>query len=492
MRGLDPQDVVDVLELFTLDNGRRWEVEPFQREVIEELCAGVKELWFETPEGNAKSTLGAGIALAHAVLVRKASVLLAAASRDQAGEATYGQAVGLIEASQAQVGNIFKVQTGHRRILVPDSGGRIQVFSASASTGQGVIPTLVEVDELHVLPDFELVRVWRGKLRKRGGQMLGNSNAGVPGGVYETAKAKALERCRRTGTVRRDGGRELARGEQFTLIRWALEQGQDVENLDLVKSVNPLRSLTREALREDLEAASFHRPHWSRMVCGVPVRGEQSAVSEEEWRRLPRGTIPRGQPIVAGLDLGWKLDTTAIGPVWVPERTRRVIGTPRILVPPRDGTSLPFADIKKAFREVHERNPIEIVAMDPSAGGRVVAEWLEDPEDGLGCRVVEVSPGNVAQAKVYDTWMESVREQWIEHPHDSDLDAHVLNAIAKQVSHDRYRFDRAAPSRAARFQDQRVIDALIAASCALWVALGDHEPAPAPPLNLADYRIELL
>lgn len=488
MRGLDPQDVVDILELFTLDNGQRWEVEPFQRDVIDELCTGVKEVWFETPEGNAKSTLGAGLALAHAALVPKAAVLLAAASRDQAGEATFGQAAGIIEASQDQVGDIFKVQTGHRRILVPDGGGRIQVFSASATTGQGVIPTLVEVDELHVLPDFELVRVWRGKLRKRKGQMLGFSNAGIPGGVYENAKDKAIARCRTTGTVKRTGGREVARGQQFTLIRWALEEGQDVEDLDLVKSVNPLESLAVEDLRADLEAESFHRPHWSRMVCGVPMRGEHSAVSQEEWKRLKRSTIPAGEPIVAGLDLGWKLDTTAIAPLWVPEVKRRVIGKPTILVPPRDGTSLAFAAIKDAFREVHERNPIELVAMDPSAGGRVVAEWLTDPDDGLGCRVVEVSPGNVAQTKVYDAWMEAVREGWIEHPHDPDLDAHVLNAIAKQVSHDRYRFDRPAPSRAAKYQDQRVIDALIAASGAHWVAVGDLEPA-GPPIDLDAYRI---
>jgi phage terminase large subunit-like protein len=486
---LDPQVVVDFLELLTLDNGKRWKVEPFQGDVIEELCAGVPETWLETPEGNAKSTLGAGIALAHALLVPRARVLLAAASRDQAGEATFGQALGLVMASEDVLGDTFKLQPGHRRILVPDMGSRIQVFSASKATGQGVIPTLVEIDEGHVLPDFGLVRVWRGKLRKRDGQMLLFSNAGEPGGIYESVKARAISRCR---DVRRDGPHEIARGGQFTLHRWALEEGQNVEDLDLVKAANPLRSLTRDKLQAALESESFDRAHWSRMVCGVPVRGEQSAVSQQEWKRLRPGEIPAGEPIVAGLDLGWRHDTTAIGPVWVPALTRRVIGRPKILVPPRDGTSLPFTDIKDAFLGVHERNPIEIVAMDPSAGGRVVAEWLQDPDEGIGCRVVEVSPGNIAQAKVYDTWMESVREQWIEHPHDPELDAHVLNAIAKPISHDRYRFDRPTPSRAAKFQDQRVIDALIASSGALWVAIAELTAEPEPALNIADYRIERL
>jgi phage terminase large subunit-like protein len=311
--------------------------------------------------------------------VPRARVLLAAASRDQAGEATFGQAQGLVVASEDVLGDAFRVQPGHRRILVPDQGSRIQVFSASKSTGQGVIPTLVQVDEGHVLPDFGLVRVWRGKLRKRDGQMLLFSNAGEPGGVYESVKAKAVARC---AEFRRDGPHEVARGGQFTLHRWALEEGQDVEDLDLVKAANPLRSLTREKLQAALESESFDRGHWSRMVCGVPVRGEQSAVSQQEWKRLRRGEVPAGERIVAGLDLGWKHDTTAIAPLWLPEPTRRVLGVPRILVPPRDGTSLPFAAVREAFLEVHDRNPIELVAMDPSAGGRVVAEWLQDPDDG--------------------------------------------------------------------------------------------------------------
>jgi phage terminase large subunit-like protein len=273
VRGLDPQVVVDFLELLTLDNGERWPVEPFQRDVIDELCAGYDEVWQETPEGNAKSTLGAGLALAHALLVPRARVLLAAASRDQAGEATFGQAMGLVAASDDALGDVFRVQPGHRRILVPDMGSRIQVFSAGKSTGQGVIPTLVEIDEGHVLPDFGLVRVWRGKLRKRDGQMLLLSNTGEPGGVYESVKAKAVARC---ADFRREGAHEVARGDHFVLHRHALEEGQDVEDLDLVKAANPLRSLTREKLQAALESESFDRAHWSRMVCGVPVRGEQS------------------------------------------------------------------------------------------------------------------------------------------------------------------------------------------------------------------------
>jgi hypothetical protein len=127
--------------------------------------------------------------------------------------------------------------------------------------------------------------VWRGKLRKRDGQMLLLSNAGEPGGVYESVKTKAVARCH---TVTRDGAHEVARGEHFVLHRHALEEGQDVEDLDLVETANPLRSLTRDKRRAALESESFDRAHWSRMSAGCPCAASST-------RRISRSSRARRQ-----------------------------------------------------------------------------------------------------------------------------------------------------------------------------------------------------
>lgn len=490
MRGIPLEDVLELGHRFVLDTGECWQPEPFQVATIDALCRGVERVWLEIPEGNAKTTLAAIIALAHTFYVTDAEMPCAASSRDQA-MTLLRQATGIIRRTPGLLEH-FKPTEGHRRVMCPSSGGRLQIYAADAGTGDGVIPTLGLLEELHRHPTLELLRTWAGKLYKRRGQLLIISTAGEPGGEYELAKEAALAECLRLGEVRRDGALTVATMPGFEMRLHALQRGDDVEDLELVKQANPLSTITLETLAAKRADPTWNRQHWARFTCGIPMRDASSAVSAEEWRRLRKATIPKDKPVVAGLDLGWKLDTTAIAPIWLPEPHRRVIGKPTILVPPRDGTSLPFTAIKDAFRRVHDRNPIEIVAMDPSAGGRVVAEWLEDPDDGLGCRVVEVSPGNVAQVKVYNAWMEAVREGWIEHPHDPDLDAHVLNAVAKSVSHDRYRFDRPAPSRAARLQDRRVIDALIAASGAHWVAVAELDAEPPRPFDLNDYRIETL
>lgn len=184
-----------------------------------------------------------------------------------------------------------------------------------------------------------------------------------------------------------------------------------------------------------------------------------------------------------GADFAWKHDTTALVPFWLPGDGRRVLGSPVILTPPRDGTSMGPEVVRRGFVDIMERNPIRVVAMDPAAGGGQIAEWLEaapgidehgrpsyawSDGHGLGVEVVEVGPGNTVQCQVYAAFMEAIRTGVLEHPHEPEFTRHVLNGVAKIVTHDRYRFDRVSVSRAARMQDGRVIDALIAASIVHW------------------------
>lgn len=491
MRDIPLKDALELGRRFVLDTGDPWRPEPFQVAVIDALCRGVDRVWLEIPEGNAKTTLAAIVALIHTFFVTDADMPVAASSRDQAGT-LLRQATGIVRRTPGLLGH-FKPLEGHRRVVCTSSGGRLQIYAADAGTGDGVIPSLAILEELHRHPTLELFRTWGGKLGKRHGQILIISTAGEPGGEYEIAKEAALAECRRLGQVTREGSVTAATMPGFEMRLHALVPGDDVEDLDLVKTANPLSTVTVEQLAGKRSDPTWSRQHWSRFTCGIPQRDRDSAVSAEEWRGLRKTLIPKREPIMAGLDLGWKHDTTAISPFWMPEPTRRVFGKPEILTPPRDGTtSLQPQAIRDAFLRIHERNPITRVAMDPSAGGQVIAEWLEDPNEGIGCTVVEVSPSNVVQAKVYAAWMEAIRMKWIEHPHDPEFDAHVLNAIAKQISHDRYRFDRPNQSRAAKFQDRRVIDALIAASGVHWHATAGLDEKPERPFNLADYRIAVL
>jgi phage terminase large subunit-like protein len=74
---------------------------------------------------------------------------------------------------------------------------RIQIFAADASTGDGVIPTLALVDELHRHKTLGLYRTW-GEAGEARRQMIVISTAGEPGSEFEETR----ERMRQSA----DGG----------------------------------------------------------------------------------------------------------------------------------------------------------------------------------------------------------------------------------------------------------------------------------------------
>jgi phage terminase large subunit-like protein len=78
-----------------LDNGERFELEPFQAEVAGDIFSGFSETWMIVPEGNGKTTFMAALALYHGDYTESAFVPIGASSREQA-EILYRQAEGLV------------------------------------------------------------------------------------------------------------------------------------------------------------------------------------------------------------------------------------------------------------------------------------------------------------------------------------------------------------------------------------------------------------
>jgi phage terminase large subunit-like protein len=488
-----------------LDTGGPWDVEVYFLEVAGEIFSGIPEVWLDVPEGNAKTTNMAGFALYHADYTPSAYVPMAASSRDQTG-VLLRQAAGFVYRTPG-LKKRFRVYEGYRRINALRTGGQIQVFAADDRTGDGVIFTLALLEELHRHPDLRLYRTWHGKLDKRGGQIVAISTAGEPGSEYETTKDEILS----TAEVTRDGCHTIARTPELVLHQHALRSGENVHDLKLVKQANPFSGVTVDGLKRKHDSPTMRESHWARFVCGVASRTEDPAIAPEEWSGLPRTILPAGVRVWAGADLGWKWDTSAVAPLWLPDPEdldeldegiqRRVFGKPEIVVPPRNGTSTPPGQVRAAFKRVHRRNPIHTVVIDPNAGGEQLVEWIQKPHDpelpddsdqsGLGAEVIAYSQTNEPAALAYERWMEGMRTGLIEHPHDPVFNQHVLNAIAKPVLGNREKFDRPRATRQARGQDRRVIDALTAASNVHAVAIGEGDEEP-PPFDLSNYRIGVL
>jgi phage terminase large subunit-like protein len=452
----------------TLDNGEPWIVEDFQAAFVADVFLKIPECWLVVPEENAKTTLVAGLALYHCEFKGFSYVPVAASSREQA-QLPYSQAAGFVDRS-SRLKKLFTCLEGYRRIRCDSMNSRIQVFAADEKTGDGIIPTLCLVDELHRHRDLKLYRTWSGKLGKRGGQIVAISTSGEPGSEFEDTR----EIIRQQGSVTRNGSFLRSVSASLVLHEWAVPEKANVEDLELVKAANPLKAITIPMLKRKWESPTMTLAHWRRFVCNLPTRSERSAIQEAEWHAAKTTEqIPEGQAIWVGLDVAWKWDTTAAVPFWQRDDHFRLFGAASILVPPRDGSSLDPNLVEKALIDIHHRNPIHTVVMDLTRAEQL-GTWIEHE---LGATVIDRAQSNQFAVQDYEKFMEGLRGGQLKHSGDAGLTAHALHAIARVLPDGKARFDRPSQTREGGDQDRRVIDALSAAAMVYATAV-TLEPEP--------------
>lgn len=464
-----------------LDTGQPWQIEDFQASFLADVFAGHPENWLVVGEGNAKTTLLAGLGLYALRFGERALIPVAASSRDQS-RILYRQAKGFLQRSRLDDGELwFEAFDGYRRIDLRAPGrtkrgevlGSIEIHAADAGTGDGIIPyPYALLDELHRHRSLDLYEVWRGKLGKRGAQLVAISTGGEAGSAFELARTRLR---RETPAVERRPGFTRCVSAAAVLHEYALEQGATPTDMDAVKRCNPLAMITVEDIAAKRASPTMSAAYWERFVCGRPSRHEASAIQEAEWAaaRVREG-IPDGAARWLGLDVAWKWDTTAIVPFWARDPQHRLFGAATVLVPPRDGSSLDPGLVEQALRDEHARGPLHTVVMDTTRAEQL-AEWIRTE---LGAEVIDRPQTNSFAAADYEYFCEALRHGWLKHVGDAGLTRHALNAVAKVLPGGAARFDRPHASRFGSEQHRREIDALVAASMvhALYAAELRSEP----------------
>lgn len=460
-----------------LDSGDPWRLEQFQLDFVRDLfeMPAESEVWLIVGEGNGKTTLLAGLGLYGLRFGEGASIPMAASSRDQA-RIMYRQAKGFLQRSSLDDPGLWlEAFDGYKRIDLRGPGdtkrgevlGSFEVHAADAGTGDGIIPfPFALVDELHRHRSLELYETWRGKLGKRGAKLVTISTGGEAGTEFEETR----DRIRReTPAMYRRPGFCRYRSDRLLLHEFKLEDGADPADMEAVKRCSPLPSITVESLTAKRGSPTMSQAHWTRFVCNLATRSVEAAVSEREWSEaaVPLEQWRAGEPVWAGLDLGWQHDTTALVPLYVRDEEFRLFGEATILEPLGDGTMLDPHLVENAIIGLHARNPIASLVMDTSHGAQL-ASWVESE---LGIPVVARQQTNPLAALDYAAFMEALREGWLHHVGDDGLTRHVLNAVTRLLPGGASRFDRPHQSRAsAAEQRRRVIDGLTAASMVHGVA----------------------
>jgi phage terminase large subunit-like protein len=464
-----------------LDNGERFELEPFQEEVAGDIFSGFPETWMIVPEGNGKTTFMAALALYHGDYTESAFVPIGASSREQA-EILYRQAEGLVFRTPG-LRDRFKCQEGYRRIKCLRTGGRIQVYAADDRTADGIIPTLALLDELHRHRNLRLYRTWRGKLLKRDGQIVTISTAGEPGGEFEDTRANIRQMA---DDVQPDGCHTRAVGDGIVLHDWAVPKTELARDFDVVASANPLASLTPEVLAKKRASPTMTDEHWLRFVCNVATSLAGKGISPEAWDALaePGLDIDCGLTGFGFLDVAFEVDTTGIGVLlWEGEERRLVVDTVVLDPPVRE------SQIVREILDRHERYPnLRGWVMDPNAGAQQMAQMLEDGTHPLQAdrdlgpiEFIAHSQRNSTMAEAARRLDEAIRNGWLVHTGDRRLRQHVLNAIRKTTGAgaEEYRFDRPRDARTSKYPIDLLTGLLMGHNMAVEEVLHPKEPMAA-------------
>lgn len=468
-----------------LDNGQPFRLEPFQRAILADYFDGCRETLVLLPSGNGKTTLFAALALYHLIYRTGADgghseCYIAAASRDQAG-LMYRHAKGFVSRSKWLKRRV-KVLKGHRKIESRTDEGFIQVLASDADTADGVGPTLVLVDELHRHKDDSLYVVLLKGLKKRRGRLITCSTAGDD---EDSALGRLRKRGHKLPGLAREGKHTFGRSPRgaFAMHEFALAPDDPRDDMAVVKLANPLSTITVEDLLEEHD--SMTPWNWARFACGVWVGHALQAIDPLRWAQLGRPglTIPAGASISLGIDLAWRVDSTAIVPLWMKSASDRRFGAPAIIHPPRDG-SIDEDQVLAAIQAYTDTWNVERIVFDPNAGGHGLAAKLRK----LGHTTVEWSQDPAPMSLAADLFDTAIREGLLSHPEHDELTAHALAAVAVYTSGEKWRYDK--PKRKRRGESlPKLIDGLIAAAMVHAVEVAELEQEP---LDRSRYRMEFI
>lgn len=406
--------------LLVYDDGTTRPPEDWQLAFVEDVFDGRPENWLITPEGNGKTTFTAELCLYGADFSPSPWIPVGAASSKQA-RILHNQAGGFISRTEGLTKR-FRVYDGYLRIISRVNGGvGIEIFAADPKTGDGVIPfPFFVIDEGHRQEDMRLYRLWKGKLRKRGGQGLMLSTAGEPETPFENTREQIR---RRSGERKREKAFLRIATDRIVMHEYMVVSDEACSDMAAVKDANPLSTITEETLREDFESETFDLGDWKRLKCNRATRSVKSAVTDAEWDAAEVDAWVEGKDIDLGLDVAWKWDTTAFVPLWKGPN-HRILGPPKILVPPRDGSTLHPDEIKDAYLQLAEMNTVQTVVMDTSKAEDIAA-WIEEQ----GVTVIERGNTNQPAVQDYEAFMDGLRNGTLKHTGDPGLRVHVLNAI---------------------------------------------------------------
>jgi phage terminase large subunit-like protein len=399
---------------------------PWMREFIEDvytLGTDGKRLHrtylLGVPRKNAKSTLGAALAVYHLIIDKSDAspqVISAAGDKKQA-RLVFDEAKRMILASPdlAAVCQVFRDE-----IRCTLNGGIYRVVSADAGLAHGLNPSVVIVDEYHVHKNDELfTALTTGSATRKQPLVLVITTAGFnkesPLGVlYEY-------------------GRRVESGEvhdtSFGFTWYGPKDGEEFDHKD--PEVWKLHNPSWEIMNPE-EFASASRLTPESQFVRYRLNGWTSAQSAWfpagafESRATKETKLEAGDTIVMGFDGAWKGDSTALVATRLHDLHQEVLG---LWEAPVDDPHwrTPVDDVKKCVRDAFKTYTVKELAADPYRFEQTLLELSED-----GYPVVEFPTNSLARmVPATQAYYDAVMDEAMTHDGSPALERHVRQAVLK-------------------------------------------------------------
>lgn len=409
-----------------LEQGGPLALEPYQERLLSDYFDGVRESLILLPKKNGKTTLLAALALYHLISTPTAECVIGAASRDQA-TILYDQAVGFVRRSDGLQTRVVP-KRGYREIRSLQHAGRVRVLAADVDTADGVIPTLALVDELgrHRKPD--LYGVFRDGLGPRNGQLVGISAAGD----WETSPLGVMRSAAHKLTLHREGKYVYARAadKSFALHEWALDDTDDLDDMRVVKQVNPASWQTLELLAQRHDSPSMLPWQWARFACGIWTGAEAWWIRSDDWQATATdATLSTGDRITIGFDGSRYGDATGL----VACRLSDGLLVPLALWEAPRGAGeweVPSGEVDAAVAAAMEEYRVVRGYFDPPLWQTEIDGWAREYGDTAVIRYPTNRSRFMAAAERFRTDMLGGS---VPHNGDERLTRHVLNAQIREV-----------------------------------------------------------
>lgn len=254
-----------------------------------------KQVCISMPRKNGKSLIGALFALYGMLLHEPApEVISVAASVDQA-KIVYRRLLHQVNNSEL-LKTLFSRSTEHRGLWTADGTGVYKVIAAKASTAQGLHPSLVVFDELHVANEDMWTAMALGSATRPDGTIIGITTAGDD-------TSDLLKNLYERGAKAIDGEENL---ERFGFFCWEAPAGCEINDEIAVRRANPQLAsgiLDWSAVKNEL--ATMPEVEARRYRLNQFVSSMNAWLPVGTWQTLPHGKVINPKVFAIDRTPGW-------------------------------------------------------------------------------------------------------------------------------------------------------------------------------------------